>query len=180
MTLVFPRCILTPTGLLVSWMSCIIFCSSVVDFAISTMSSAKMRWDRYSPSILIPLSFQLILPMIASCRHDVKSLSEMLLLLILPMITSCRHDVKSLSEMLSPCLTPLCSLNFLLSVCRQITDVASWYRCFIISRYPCQLHGSWEHGRLAHTQCYKKLSHSPQMQSTVGCCTPVVFLGVGW
>ena len=37
--------------------------------------------------------------------------------------------------MLSPCLTPLCSLNLLLSVCRWITDVASWYRCFMISKY---------------------------------------------
>ena len=111
-TLVYPRCILRPTGLLVSWMSCTIFCSSEVDLAISTMSSAKMRWDRYSPSILKPLSFQLILPMIASCRHA----------------------VKSPGEILSPCLTPLCSLNFLLSVCRWITDVPSWYRYFIILR----------------------------------------------
>ena len=45
---------------------------------------------------------------------------------------------------------------------------------------PCWLHGSWEHGRLAQTQCYWKLSHSPWMQSTVGCCTHVLFLGVGW
>ena len=44
------------------------------------------------------------------------------------------NDVQSLGEMLSPCLTPLCSLNFLLSVCRWITDVASWYRCFMILR----------------------------------------------
>ena len=102
-----PRCILRPTGLLVSWMSCTIFFSSEVDLAISTMSSARMRWDRYSPLILISLSFQLILPVIASCRHD----------------------MKSLGEVLSPCLTPLCGLNFLLSVCRWITDVASWYRC---------------------------------------------------
>ena len=78
MTLVFPRCLLRPTGLLDWWMSCTIFCSSEVDLAISTMSSAKMRWDRYSPSILIPLSFQFILPTIASCRHDMKSLDEML------------------------------------------------------------------------------------------------------
>ena len=68
----FPRFIFRPTGLLISWMSCTIFCNSEVDLAIRNMSSAKMRWDRYSPSTLIPLSVQLTLPMIVSCRHDVK------------------------------------------------------------------------------------------------------------
>ena len=120
MTLVFPRCILRPTGLLVSWMSCIIFCSSEVDLAISTMSSAKMRWDRYSPSILIPLSFQLILPMIASCRHD----------------------VKSLGEMLSPCHTPLCSLKFLTICVDRLQMLPHGTGALLYHGKPCQLHGS--------------------------------------
>ena len=62
----------------------------------------KKRWDKYSPSILTPLLSQLILLMMAHCRHD----------------------VNSLGEMLSPCLAPLPSLNFSLSLWSRRTDVA--------------------------------------------------------
>ena len=63
------------------WFDCFmnsftIICSSEVDLAIRTMPSMKIKWDRCSPFILIPLLFQLILPMTASCRHDVKNLGE--------------------------------------------------------------------------------------------------------
>ena len=101
--LVFPRCTLRPTGLLMSWISCSISCSFEVELAMRTISSAKIRWDKYSPSILTPLFSQLILLMMACCRHD----------------------VDSLGEMLSPCLAPLPSLNFSLSLWSRRTDVAS-------------------------------------------------------
>ena len=84
-TLVFPRCILRPTGLLMSWISRSISCSFDVELAMRTISSANIRWDKCSPSIPIPLFSQLILLMMAYCRHD----------------------VNSLGEMLSPCLAPL-------------------------------------------------------------------------
>ena len=102
-TLVFPRCILRPTGLLMSWISCSISCRFEVELAMRTISSAKIRWDKYSPSILTPLFSQLILLMMAYCRHD----------------------INSLGEMLSPGLAPLPSLNFPLSICSRRTDVAS-------------------------------------------------------
>ena len=102
-TLVFPRCILRPTGLLMSWKSWSISCSFEVELAMRTISSAKIRWDKYSPSILTPLFSQLILLMMAYCRHD----------------------VNSLGEMLSPCLAPLLSMIFSLSLWSHRTDVAS-------------------------------------------------------
>ena len=71
-TLVFPRCILRPTGLLMSWISWSISCSFEVELAMRTISSAKIRWDKYSPSILTPLFSQLILLMMAYCRHERK------------------------------------------------------------------------------------------------------------
>ena len=57
-TLVFPRCILRPTGLLMSWISWSISCSFDVELAMRTISSAKIRWDKYSTSILTPLFSQ--------------------------------------------------------------------------------------------------------------------------
>ena len=68
-----------------------------------TISSAKIGWDKYSPSILTPLFSQLILLVMAYCRHD----------------------VNSLEEVLSPCLAPLQSLNFSMSLWSRTTDVAS-------------------------------------------------------
>ena len=75
-TFVFPRYILRPTGLLMSWISWSISCSFEVELAMRTISSAKIRWDKYSPSILTPLFSQLILLMMACCRHDSKSLGK--------------------------------------------------------------------------------------------------------
>ena len=72
-TLVFHRCILRPTGLLMSWISWRISCSFEVKLAMRTISSVKIRWDKYSPSILTPLFSQLILLMMACCRHDVSN-----------------------------------------------------------------------------------------------------------
>ena len=68
-----------------------------------TISSVKIWWDKYSPSILIPLFSQLILLMMVYWRHD----------------------VNDLGEMLSPCLVPLPSSKFLLSLWSRGTDVAS-------------------------------------------------------
>ena len=87
-TLVLLRFMLRPTGLLARCMSVSMLSSSSGDLATRTMSSAKIKCDRCSPSMLIHLSSQLILLIMASCRHA----------------------VKSLGEIVSPCLTPLCSL----------------------------------------------------------------------
>ena len=70
--------------------------------ATMTISSAKIKRDRCSPYMLIPLSSQLILLIMASCRNA----------------------VKSLGEMLSPCLTPLCGLILSLSLWSFRVDVA--------------------------------------------------------
>ena len=85
-----PRRISRPTGLPMPWISCSISFSLEVELATRTILSAKIRWDKYSPSILTPLFSQLILLTVAHCRHD----------------------VKSLGEMLSSCLAPLSSLIF--------------------------------------------------------------------
>ena len=105
-TLVFPRCILRPTGLLMSWISWSISCSFEVELAMRTISSAKIRWDKYSPSILTHLFSQLILLMMACCRHA----------------------LNSLRDMLPPCLVHLPSLNFSLSLWSRRIDVASLSR----------------------------------------------------
>ena len=76
-TLVFPRCILRPTGLLMSWIFWNIPYSFDVDLAMSTIS-AKIRWDKYLPSTLMPLFSQFIMLIMAYCRHGVKSLGKML------------------------------------------------------------------------------------------------------
>ena len=101
-TLVLLRFMLRPTGLLARCMSVSMLSSSSGDLATRTISSAKIKCDRCSPSILINLSSQLILLIMASCRHA----------------------VKSLGEMLSPCLTPLCSLILSLSLWSFRVDVA--------------------------------------------------------
>ena len=67
-----------------------------------TILLAKIRWDKYSTSILTPLFSQLILLMMAYCRYD----------------------VKSFGEMLSHCLAPLPSLNFSLSFWSRRTEAA--------------------------------------------------------
>ena len=82
------------------------------------ISSVKIRWDKYSPSILTPLFSQLILLMMACCRRDVNSLGEM-----------------------SPCLTPLRSLIFSLSLWSSRTDVASLYR--FCRMFKCALSTPW-------------------------------------
>ena len=49
----FPQiCILRPTGLLMSSISWSISCSFKVELAMRTILSAKIRWDKYLPSIL--------------------------------------------------------------------------------------------------------------------------------
>ena len=53
--LVFPRRILRPTGLLVSWISLSISCSLDVELVMKTTSLVKKSWDKYSLSILKPL-----------------------------------------------------------------------------------------------------------------------------
>ena len=88
-TLVLFGFMLGPTGLLVRCMSVSMLSSSSGDLATRTISSAKIKCDRCSPSMLIPLSSQLILLIMVSCRHA----------------------VKSLGEMLSPCLTPPLQLD---------------------------------------------------------------------
>ena len=49
-----------PTGLLARCMSVSMLSSSSGDLATRTMSSAKIKCDRCSPSTLIPMSSQLI------------------------------------------------------------------------------------------------------------------------
>ena len=89
------------TGFLMSWVSWSISCSFEVALVMRTISRTKIRWDKYSPSILTPLFSQLILLMMAYCRHDVNGLGEMLF----------------------PCLAPLPSLHFSLSLWCRRTDV---------------------------------------------------------
>ena len=89
-TLVILRFMLRPTGLLPRCMSVSMLSSSSGDLATRTISSTKIKCDRCSPSMLIHLS------------------SHLIFLLI---IASFRHAVKSLDEMLSPCLTPLLILS---------------------------------------------------------------------
>ena len=101
-TLVLLRFMLRPTGLLARCMSVSMLSSSPGDSATRTISSAKIKCDMCSPSMLIPLSFQLILLIMASCRHA----------------------VKSLGDMLSSCLTPFCSLILSLSLWSFRVDVA--------------------------------------------------------
>ena len=73
-TLVFPRCILRPTGLLMQWISWSISYSFEVELAMRTISWENIRWDiMYPPSTLMSLFSQFILLMMTSCRHDVKS-----------------------------------------------------------------------------------------------------------
>ena len=125
--------------------------------AISTIPSAKIRWDKHSPLILIPLFYQFILLMIASCRHD----------------------VKSLGDILSPCLKiSAVWISHYLCIDKSQTlpcgTSVLWYW-----GKPCWLHVSPEHRRLAQTQCCWKLTNGPLMQNTVGCCTHVLFLGLG-
>ena len=73
-----------------------------VELAMRTTSSAKIRWDKYSPLILVPLLSQLIL-----------------------LMAYCRHYLNTLGKMLSPRLAPLPSLNFSLSLWSRRTDVVS-------------------------------------------------------
>ena len=101
-TLALLRFMLRPTGLLARCMSVSMRSSSSGDLVTRTISSAKIKCDRCSPSMLIPLSSQLISLITASCRHA----------------------VKSLGDMLSPCLTLLCSLIVSLSLWSFRVDVA--------------------------------------------------------
>ena len=84
---------LRPTGLLARCMSVSMLSSSSGDLATGSISSAKINCDRCSPSMLIPLSSHLIWLIMASCRHA----------------------VRRLGEMLSHCPTPLCRLILSLS-----------------------------------------------------------------
>ena len=94
-TLVLLRFMLRPTGLLAKCMSVSMLSSSSGDLATRTiLSSAKIKCDRCSPSMLIHLPSQLIWLIMAPCRHA----------------------VKSFGEILSPCLTPLCRLILSLSL----------------------------------------------------------------
>ena len=70
-TLVLLRFMLRPTGLLVRCMSVSMLSSSSGDLATRTISSAKIKCYRCSPSMLIPcpLPSQLIVLIMASCRH---------------------------------------------------------------------------------------------------------------
>ena len=92
--------------LLLRWISFSMSFSFCWECDISTISSAKVRCERHSPSMLTPLSFWLILPIIASWRQA----------------------VKSIGEMLSPCLAPLSSLIFSLSRYSFKVEVAPLYR----------------------------------------------------
>ena len=83
-TLVLLRFMLRPTGLLARCMQVSMLFSSSVDLATRTISSTKIKCERCSPSMLIHLPSQLILLLMASCRH--------------------------IGEILSPWLTPLCRL----------------------------------------------------------------------
>ena len=78
--------------------------SSSGDLANKMISSAKIRWERYSPSIFMPLPSKSILFMIVSWRHA----------------------VKGLGDILSLCLAPISSLIFSLWSFR--TEVAPLYK----------------------------------------------------
>ena len=101
-TLVLLRFMLRPTGLRARCMSVSMLSSSSGDLATRTISSAKIKCDRCSPSMLIHLPSQLVLLIMASCRHA----------------------VKSSGEILSPCLTPLCRLILSPSLWSFRVDVA--------------------------------------------------------
>ena len=102
-TLVLFRFMLRPTGLLARCMLIVSMLSSYSGYlATRTISSAKIKCDRSSPSMLISLTSQLILWIMSSCRHA----------------------VKSFGEILSPCLTPLCRLILSLSLWSVRVDVA--------------------------------------------------------
>ena len=101
-TLVLLRLMLRPTGLLARCMSVSMLSSSSGYLATRTISSAKIKCDRCSPSMLIHLPSQLIMLIMASCRHA----------------------VKGFGEILSPCLTPLCRLILSLSLWSFRVDVA--------------------------------------------------------
>ena len=107
-TLVLPRCKLRP-----AWFACPLNVSDKVvnssgDLGNKMISSAQIRWERYSPSIFRPLPSKSILFMIACWRHA----------------------VKYLGEKLSPCLAPLSSLIFSLWSFR--TEVAPFYKWHMI------------------------------------------------
>ena len=92
---VFDLFIFTPWISLSPASSCNICYSSCGVLAHMSMSSAKRRWLRYSPSILKPLVAQV------SRRNMLSSAA-----------------VNSLGDMVSPCRTPFLMLILLLSLCR--------------------------------------------------------------
>ena len=56
-TVVFTRCILRSTGLLRAWLSCSFPCTFKVKLAIKNLKLLWLkRWDKYSPSILMPFA----------------------------------------------------------------------------------------------------------------------------
>ena len=94
-TFVFDLLIFRPWFSLSSANSCSICCSSCGVLAHMSMSSAKRRWLRYSPSTFKPLVSK-------DSRRNMLSSAA----------------VHNLGDMISPCRTPLLILILLLSLCR--------------------------------------------------------------